>query len=271
MKWIRDKKIYLGLAATFVLVTLIGVFAIRGKSSTPEEPQPRQRQTLEQPINQIDISERPYVELQPLVGRNQVQLTIHSLKLDADEVEVILEYDRNRGVMDAVLRQFPLTDFPHREMLFLGSRSAGGHITYHDDVIGGTLRLNFSGSNDYILEVPWRYDDSQPQYSRLSTSDGFFQIELATPIYQRKVVVMQSPGLPQEIDGEVLAGPYLVRSVGNLPNTQVDLTIRLPQANSDVVLMGWNGDEWREIPAEVEGRSLTAEADLLDAYVVITP
>lgn len=93
---------------------------------------------------------------------------------------MVLEYDRNKGVMDAVLKETPLTSDLQKEEIFLGSKSAGGHITYHEDVIGGTYTLNFE-NEDYALEESWRYSDAEKSYLEFSTSDGFFQVKLDKP------------------------------------------------------------------------------------------
>lgn len=222
-----------------------------------------------EPVNLIPVSERPFVTMRPASTRNDILLTIHDLKKPADSVEVVLEYDRNEGVLDAVLQNFPITNVPFEEKLFMGSKSAGGHITYHDDVIGGTLELDFEGDEPYRLSVPWRYDDTERTYSQISTADGKFQVALAEPLSSQKMLVMQSPGLPENIDGEVLAGPYLFSGVGPLPDTTAQITMRLSKESSSATLYGWTGDAWEEIPSTTDGKQLTANADTYEVYVVV--
>jgi hypothetical protein len=158
----------------------------------------------------------------------------------------LLEYDRNKGVEDAVLKSFSLSTVPSINKIFLGSKSAGGHTTYHDDVIGGDLTMTFSGEEeDYSLRVPWRYDDTQQRYSQIATRDRYFELVLDEPYRTPKILVMQSPGLPAPVDGQVLAGPYLVRGVGILPNLTGQLTMRLPQAEPEAKLVIFNGQTWQ--------------------------
>ncbi len=221
-------------------------------------------------VNIIDIKDRPYVTLQPLTDRNMLEFVVHQLPKKADDVEVLLEYDRNKGVLDAVLKNFKLSQIPYVDKLFLGSKSSGGATTYHDDVIGGTLTMTFAaGKESYAVQVPWRYDDTQPRYTQFATSDQRFQLTLDEPFRTPKIVVMQSPGLPAALPGTVLAGPYLVRGVGPLPEVQGKLIIRLSEENTKAKLYGFNGQKWQELSSTIEGRTLTATVPFIETYVVI--
>lgn len=250
-----------------VVIGLVGFMWMRSRGNKPVE-QVQQAKKVQVPVNLITIEERPYVELIPLAERNKLQLVIHERKKAAETVEVVLEYDRNKGVMDAVLKEFPLTSPVQKEEIFLGSKSAGGHTTYHDDVIGGTYTLNFE-DEDYALKEPWRYSDTEKSYTEFSTSDGFFQVKLDTPYQTSKIVVMKSPGYPGELDGEVIAGPYLFRGVGALPEATLDLTIRTSEESPNAKLMGWDGTEWQEIEASIAGRSITATSQAFEVYIAV--
>jgi hypothetical protein len=220
-------------------------------------------------VNQIPVSERPYVTLQPLTARNELQIVIHDVKKEASLAEVVLEYDRNKGVLDSVLKQFILKDFPFTEKLFLGSKSAGGHVTYHDDVIGGKLTLTFEHDKErYALEVPWRYNDTQRSTTELSTSDGKFQVVLQKPWTTPKWLVMQSPGLPKPVEQELLAGPYLFRGVGPLPTGTAQVKIRLNDEPETFTVWGYDGSAWTKIEAEIEGKTVSFTSVSYQAYIV---
>jgi hypothetical protein len=254
--------------AILAVTTLLALGVVLVSRSKPEEESPRAVKP-QLPVNLIDLKDRPYVTLQPLIGRNLLKIVVHDLKKEADSVELVLEYDRNEGVLDAVLYEYLLTKLPYEDEIFLGSKSAGGHTTYHDDVIGGKMRLNFEGKEDYALEVPWRYDDSETSYQQLSTSDARFQLTLEDPIRQSKIIVMESPGLPDDVDREVLAGPYFVSTVGDLPETKAEVKIRLNEENAEAVIVGWDGEEWVEYETVVDGKNLGASGDLMSTYIVV--
>lgn len=262
----KKPMMIMGIIA-LVVIGLVGFMWMRSRGTKPVE-QVQQPKKVQVPVNLIAIEERPYVELIPLAERNKLQLVIHERKKAAETVEVVLEYDRNKGVMDAVLKEFPLTNPVQKEEIFLGSKSAGGHTTYHDDVIGGTYTLNFE-DEDYALKESWRYSDSETAYSEFSTSDGFFQVKLDKPYQTGKIVVMKSPGYPGDLEGELIAGPYLFRGVGALPEATAEVTIRTSEESATAKLMGWDGEEWQEIEATIAGRSITAQTTAYQIFVVL--
>jgi hypothetical protein len=249
-----------------VLVLVIGILLL--KKNTPPSPSNGPAPTPAPPVNVIPFKDRPYAVLAPLVGRNELSFTFPTLPKKAESVEVTLEYDRNKGVLDAVLKQFSLKKMPFNETVFLGTQSAGGHITYHEDVIGGTMTLSFIGADTYALKVPWRYDDTQKEYQDLSTSDGFFQATLTDPIKQPKVIVMQSPGAPPGLPSDPVAGPYVIRAVGPLPKTQATIKIRLHDDLTGATLWGYNGDTWTKVTSTYADKTVTGTTPLVDAYAV---
>jgi hypothetical protein len=135
-------------------------------------------------------------------------------------------------------------------------------------VIGGQITLTFAGSDPYSLQVPWRYDDTQPHYTEFSTADEKFQLVLDQPFRTPKIIVMQSPGLPAELEGTVVAGPYLVRGVGPLPQTNAKLTIHLNDVYTKVKLYGFDGQKWQEFDNTLQGRTVTATVPFVETYVV---
>jgi hypothetical protein len=262
----KQKPMLLVGIAALVLIAIAGIVWARSRGNTPAE-QVQQPKKVQVPVNLIAVEQRPYVEIIPLADRNKLQLVIHERKKAAETVEVVLEYDRNEGVMDAVLKEFSLTSDVQKEEIFLGSKSAGGHITYHEDVIGGTYTLNFA-NEDYALKESWRYSDTEKAFSEFSTSDGFFQVKLDKPYQTGKIVVMKSPGYPGDVDGEIIAGPYLFRGVGNLPDTVADVTIRTSEESGEAKLLGWDGTKWQVIEAQVSGRSVTANTSAYQVFMV---
>ncbi|OGV97462.1 hypothetical protein A2W24_05815 [Microgenomates group bacterium RBG_16_45_19] len=262
----------LGLILALVVLIGVGFISWRWLAGSPPSSGAAPTPTPTLPVNLIPISQRPYLSLQPLPGRNELSLTLFSLPLEAASVEVSLEYDRNRGVWDAVFKSIALANLPLVEKLFLGNKSAGGHITYHDDVVGGTLTLSFTGGAEpYKLAVPWRYDDSASKYRQFATQDAKFQAESPIPIKATKVIVMQSPGLPAPLEGQILAGPYLIRLPGPWPKTNLNLTIRLAEVSPATQLYGWDGLSWQHIASQLNDKTLTAVSPYYQAWVVVSP
>lgn len=254
----------IGIGIAFMLLIGGGVWAFTRKPQVEIVAPPSKKP--KKAVNVIPLEERPYVSIQPLQARNMLEVTIHDLKKAAKSVEITLEYDRNKGVLDAVLNSFALDKTPLVEQMFLGSKSAGGATTFHDDVIGGTVTLDFS-DDDYTLEVPWRYDDTKTSYDALSTTDGKFQITFEKPLKATKVLVMQSPGLPIETDGKVLSGPYFVGMVGSLPENTAEVKLRLSEESSSATIYGLDGGKWVKYETTTDGKTATAKGKLVSTYI----
>lgn len=268
MKLIQSKKL-LVISVSIIGLVLVSAGLLFAKSkSNPSEVVQIIPTPISKPHNLLPISERPYLTLQPLTARNEVEIVLDDLKKPASELELVLEYDRNKGVLDAVLRTFFLTQLPLKDSIFLGSKSAGGHITYHDDVIGGDILLEFTGYEEYVLKTPWRYSDTETQFTQISTADGKFQVTFHKPYNTKKIIAMQSPGYPGVLDGEVVAGPYLFRGVGELPDTPISLKIRLTEDNPEVKLWGFDGTTWQPIEFVRDGKELTAETTPFEVFAV---
>lgn len=263
MKLTKNQKL-IGISLALLLLIGGGVFAFTRKPEAEIVAPPSKKP--KKAVNLIPLEERPYVSIQPLQARNMLEVTIHDLKKAAKSVEIILEYDRNKGVLDAVLNSFSLDKTPLVEQMFLGSKSAGGATTYHDDVIGGTVTLDFS-DEDYALEVPWRYDDTKTSYDALSTTDGKFQIAFDKPLKTQKVLVMQSPGLPVEAKGKVLSGPYFIGIVGDLPEGTAEVKLRLSEESSGATIYGFDNGEWVKYETSTDGKTATAKGKLVSTYL----
>ncbi len=257
------KQIIVGVVALLLIGGGIYAFTRKPEVEIVAPPSKKPKKA----VNLIPLDERPYVTIQPLSSRNMLEVTIHDLKKKAKSVEVTLEYDRNKGVLDAVLNSFSLAKIPLVEQMFLGSKSAGGATTYHDDVIGGTVTLDFS-DEDYALEVPWRYDDTKTSYDALSTTDGKFQMVFDKPLKASKVLVMQSPGLPVEAKGKVLSGPYFIGIVGDLPDATAEVKLRLSEDATKATVYGLDEGKWVAYETVVDGKTASAKGKLVSTYIV---
>src|SRR3989344_8015868 len=146
-----------------ILLILIGVgifwFFGWGKG-TPSAPKATPKPN--EPVNTIDIKDRPYVTLAPTLGGKhpqgqEVTLTLHNVTLGATSVEYELEYQAGTliqgayGTIDLIKEKPPV----NKDLLF-GSCSTGGKCAYHKDVSGGNLTLRFKGgSQNFNLKSEW--------------------------------------------------------------------------------------------------------------------
>ena len=85
------------------------------------------------------------------------------------------------------------------------------------------------------------------------------------------VIIAQTMGLPGELEGEIVAGPYLVSLPKgiNINSRAVQLSLRLNEVKANVKLFGWTTDGWQEYKAQISGKVLTAEVDRATTFVAV--
>lgn len=265
----KNKKIFIGL---LVLIIVIGTGLVvwvqaRNRSKVPEEEESRERNRITEPINVIPVSERPYMLIEPQATGHHINLILKHLVKDAQKMEYELEYQSGellQGAFDSItIEQLPLT-----HEIMLGSCSAGGACSYHEDIKGGSLLMRFTGGEEkYVLKSDWRYLDNSTRETAVASRDAKFQLESDDLATQRYLIVYNSPGAPEGLEAELKSDIYTLTSSGNLKGTGT-LTIRAAEESESLKIYGYDGADWTEYESTVDGKSVTAEVELMEAYVV---
>ncbi len=262
------KKLIIGLVGLIVVSGGIGAYVLLNKKPTQQQTLPTPRPKLTLPINQVPVSERPFVTLSPTSAR-EVVLTIGELHKPAEEVDFELQYsagDKEEAAIGSL--NLKKGKAPYVKTILLGSQSGGGKITYHEGVGGGTLVLSFY-DEDYKLSNEWVYTDNKKPQTSFHSRDGKFGLETGKLLNSSPyVIVYQNPGLPEQVDHAILAGPYSVTGTGILPTGKVTVTMRLSDTKP-VEIFGWTGTEWKAFPTKVDGKTATAQVDLLPTYIAV--
>ncbi|HCR81128.1 MAG: hypothetical protein UY13_C0002G0351 [Candidatus Pacebacteria bacterium GW2011_GWB1_47_8] len=263
MKLLKNKKIIMSL---LVLLALIGgFFWWRGRTTTPEETKQKQKLTL--PNNVIPGAERPYLSIEPLADGRNVEITIHNLKKDAQEMEYELEYQAGT-LLQGAFGTLDLASLPATAQILLGSCSAGGACTYHEDVKGGTLLTRYTGGSEpYALKSDWKYIDNSTRETAHSSKDAKFQIDGRNLGQQRYLIIFNTPGYPEGIPGEIVSENYALTASGVLSG-KVELTMRANE-EGELKIAAWDGSKWVTYEGKVDGKMITATVDLVEVYVVV--
>lgn len=251
-----------------VMLLVIGFVIYRRVQAKPEPSQPTPAQKIVRPpVNQIPISERPYVTLAPSQNGRNIQITLYDVKLPAKEAEYEIEYETGDLVQGAY-GVIDVNDIPYTEDILLGSCSAGGKCTYHENVTGGELFLMFSGENEYALENGWAFIENSASETAFSSRDSKFRLQgegLTTSDY---LIIYNTPGLPKNVENALLSAPYSVFSSSPV-NGEVEIAIRMSEEREQATILGWDGEEWIELDTTVENKMAAATAPLFEAYVVV--
>lgn len=249
-----------------VLVLVGGFFVMRGRGGD-DAMEAAERRKVSLPTNIVDVLDRPYIAIKPLADGKNLDIYIDELKLPADEVEYELEYQAGT-LLQGAFGTVDAGKLPTETRILLGSCSAGGACTYHEDVKGGSLLTRYiGGKEDYALKSDWKYIDNVAKDTEISSKDAKFQLDGVNLAKQRYIVVFNSPGLPETAPGELVSEIYSLETSSALTG-KAELTIRANE-EGELKIAAWDGSEWTTYEGEVDGKAITAEVDLTDLYVVV--
>lgn len=257
-----------------ILLLILILFSLTGCT---KNPLPSSTSKTNEPFNTIDIKDRPYVTLAPTVGGKhplgrEVTFNLSANALKSQSVEYELEYQAG-SLLQAAFGQIDLTKDrpPLSQNLLLGSCSAGGKCAYHENVTGGTLTLRFKGgSQNFTLKGEWNLQKNADRAGQFSSRDAKFQIDfskIGLPI-SAIVIVAQTFGLPRELDGQILAGPYGIFTNDQKFSGSAKLTLHLNETTTSANLLGWDGKSWKKYPSDIKDKTLTSTVDRLTTFVV---
>ena len=270
-KKVDPKLVIFPLVAIGVLIIgILGVKAIKRLTAKPTvDPKPigKKRQITE-PVNIIDVSERPYLSIIPTADGRNIILKANALKKPASEFDFEMMY-QSGNQLQGITGSMKLASIPASDKFLLGSCSTGGKCTYHENVKGGTITTRFSGLADvYALKQDFKYIDNASRETDFSSKDMKFQISSQDLAKQRFLIIFNSPGYPEGLSGLVKSEPYALNSSGTLSGS-AELTIKA-SSGENLKIAGWNGTQWQEFETtSAESNMVTATVDLVELYVVV--
>lgn len=262
------KKPQLIAAIIVVLVIALGVgaFAYFNSNKQTKTEETSKKQKVEEPLNVIPVAERPVVQISPVADGRNIQIIVKAVKKAADTLEYELEYQAGT-LLQGIFGALDIGTLPSQVTELLGSCSAGGKCSYHEDVKGGTLLLRFSGEENYALKQDWKYIDNKAGETAFSSKDAKFQIESDGLKRQRYLVIYNSPGYPEGLEGTPVSDPYSFAVSATLQGSAT-LTMRAGE-DAQAKIMGWDGKTWHDFGGTTEEKMVTAEVDLMELYILV--
>ncbi len=238
------------------LALIIGlVFVFKRQKSEPSATKSQTSTNHPLSVNAIPVSQRPFVTLTPdIPGRNL------TFTLDKSPLKTLVEYelvytagDKQEGAFGRI--NLSQETQPVSKKILLGSKSAGGSITYHEGVTGGSLTLIYDQTK---LKEDFNFLRFDP-----TNSDGYSSVDARFTAYftpkqlnrNSVVLIMKSFGLPAKPPaGKIAAGPYYVGTAKGLAPAKIEL--RLSAANP--TLYQYQKGEWIKLDANYTNGLLTA-------------
>lgn len=267
----KNKKVIVPVIIVLILALAGGIFALTRPK--PVEPpavvEAPKKKKITEPINVLDVANRPYVQIKPHADGRNLSLVVNQVKKEATDFDYELEYQAG-SLLQGAFGNLVVATLPATEKILLGSCSAGGACTYHEDVRGGTLLMRYNGPENYALKSDWRYFINSKRETAFVSKDSKFKIDATALGKQSYVVVYNSPGYPGELTGQLVSEIYSLTSNADLSG-EASISIRASE-EGELKIMAWNGQTWQELDTTIDSEDsklAVAKGKLLEVYVVV--
>lgn len=263
----NKKKLVLIISAMILLlVTSLFWFNRRNKSVAQSEPIVSKKK-VQSPVNVIPVAERPYLRLEPSADGHYITIKVEEVKKNAQELNYEMEYQTG-SMLQGFGGLLRLDKLPIAEKKLFGSQSAGGAITYHEDIKGGNFLAQFIGQENYAVKSAWRYFTNSDHASSFSSQDTKFSITNQDLAKYSYLIVYNSPGYPGKIDQQLLTDPYVVSAEKSLKllSSQFEVSIRSNEAGQ---IMGYDGSKWQKMDSRYENGVVKANGPFMDIYLLV--
>lgn len=263
-----SKKQLIITALVAVLLLGGGVWAWRSRTPAAEpSPTPTSKKKVSSPVNLIPVTERPYVRLVPSSDGRYISIVITEIKKTATNLEYEMEYQTG-SMLQGFGGVISIDKLPATERKLFGSQSAGGAITYHEDIKGGNLELQFTGGDNYAVKSAWRYFTNSSKDTKFTSQDTKFSLSNAELSRYSYLVIYNSPGFPGELDSELLSDPYVVSSDRELRTISSNFTVSIRHSEAGTI-MGYDGQAWQALETSSTDGLHTASGPFMEAYVLV--
>lgn len=263
-------KKYLPVVIGALVLLLVGggaVVFLRSRSAQPTtQTTTNTKKRIADDLNKISLDQRPYITLKPEADGHNITLSLMELKKPATSAEYELEY-QSGTLLQGAFGALELGNLPSVTKIFLGSCSAGGKCTHHEDIKGGSLLTRYDGAERYALKSDWRYYDNAGKATEFSSKDAKFQLNSTDMKTQRYVIVFATAGYPGTAPGSVMSEVFSLQTSSPLTG-QGRLSIRANETGN-LKIVGWNGQTWKTFDSTVEDKTVTADVELMEAYMVV--
>lgn len=256
------KKNQLLIVGVLIVIVFLGGFLWwRGRRTQPVSPTPEpEGRLIETPFE-----ERPYIALTPSQDGHWLTLNIKRIR-HGETLEYELIYNTASGVTQGSTATFELKgESSYSKKILLGTESRG-HYRYDEGVTQGTLTLRLrsdEGVRKFVSEFHLQQGED-----KLTSIDGNFSFSgefSPTTFY----LTMSTVGLPGEVEGEVVGGPYGIFTTDGEEIGTVTLT--LTEESPTAKLFSWTATGWQEESEgfETDGKIISAEVESLATFVAV--
>lgn len=265
----KNLKKKLLIILPIVLLLIVGAVIVINKNKKAAE-QPAQVSTkkkISSPVNVIAVADRPYMRLEPSADGHYITIDIEEIKKSASQLNYEMEYQTG-SMLQGFGGLISLSKLPVSEKKLFGSQSAGGAITYHEDIKGGNFLAEFSGTESYAVKSAWRYFENSGKATEFTSQDAKFTVSNASLASYSYIIIYNSPGYPGTLKADLLSDPYVVTAEKSLKtiSSKFEVSIR---ASEEGQIMGYDGTKWQKMDSTYADGAVKASGALMDVYVLV--
>ncbi len=235
----------------------------------PAQVTPSPSPIIQEKVNTIDISERPYVTLTPTNRGRSLTLSLGVLNSEVSKGEFEVEY-QSGNLLQGFGGRLNLEKLPDVQEFLLGSCSAGGKCSYSEDVTGGALTLRFTDTagEKYTLKNEWSFLENKEKSDTLTSRDAKFVLKGKGLSAVSHLVVLQVPGYPAEVTAP-LSAMYAPAGLAT-PKGSLEVSIRLNEEADSASILGWNGSAFVPLKTSVQDKVATATSSVwYESYIAV--
>ena len=253
------------LIAIFLVIILVILTGCKKKKQEETAPVV-QLEEAELPVNKLDLSFRPFVFMEPVNNAQTLTLSLENIKTEND-INYELLYNSDSGRRGIIGTIEPKNGSFYKDDLDLGSRSKNV-LKADKNVTDGYLLLKYTDADKSRLQLYFSLF-GQVKNDKLVLESGH-SLKLGSTA-AADFVFMETSGLPEDIEGTVLAGP-----VGIFPESTKlsasSLSLEMASPSNNVQVFHWTekGGAWSEIKdSKHQDSSAEFAIDSGGVYVVV--
>lgn len=261
------KKLFIIIPVALLLIGgIVFAFNKNNKETTPN-PTPTTKKKVQSPVNVVPVADRPYLRLEPSGDGRYITISVEEVKKSATQLDYEMEYQTG-SMLQGFGGLISLDKLPVSDKKLFGSQSAGGAITYHEDIKGGNLLAQFTGAEAYAVKSAWRYFTNSLKATEFSSQDTKFNIKNADLGKYSYLVIYNSPGYPDELKQELLSDPYVISAEKPLKTISSNFEVSIRNSEEGQI-MGYDGAKWQEMDTTYADGLAKASGPAMDVYLLV--
>ncbi len=269
-------KKYVPLLVGLVVIILSagGYFIIRKPSANTQPPDLVETPPTVSKVNTLPMAQRPYVALIPhsnndsSIGCNGVDLLVENLKNGENMAEYELEYTTTKLIQGVFgRRDFSDPKATHKPLEF--GTCSKGRCKCDADVTGGSLKLTFTGGQEYVLKGDFTQQNVGEKQGKLTSRDVRLTIDVNGALPNTAdIIITNTFGLPKDLTDKVILGPYgIFAEKTDVLKKPMKVTLQSQEAAQGKVQF-YDGKEWNVMEATVDGDKATFELSQMGVVVL---